>query len=161
MLRYLRAFGPASAADIRTWSWLGQARSLIERLRPRLRVYRDEVGRELFDVVDGIFRDGGAPAPVRFLPQYDNVFLSHADRARIMETIRWDGSFAHQGTFFVDGFLCGAWRLRNARGGAALEVEPWLDLRPREVRAVRAEAERLLAFLTPEARSRALHVAGA
>lgn len=161
VVRYLRAFGPASAADIRTWSWLGDARSLVEGMGDRLRAYRNEAGRVLYDVDDGVFCDGGVPAPVRLLPEYDNLFLSHADRGRLMEAIRWDSSFVRQGTVFVDGFLAGAWRLRRERGGATLEVEPRVRLRRAELKALRAEAEQLLAFLTPEARTRALRLSPA
>jgi hypothetical protein len=97
VLRYLRAFGPASTADIRTWSWLSDVRSIIADLRPQLRVYRDEGGRDLYDVQDGVFADLSTPTPVRFLPQYDNVFLAHADRSRIMDAVTWGASFTHRG----------------------------------------------------------------
>ena len=69
---------------MRVWSWLTGLREVVDRLRPRLRTFRDEAGRELFDVEDGLIADEGLTAPIRFLPQYDNVFLSHDDRSRIL-----------------------------------------------------------------------------
>jgi hypothetical protein len=161
VLRYLRAFGPASTADIGTWSWLSGVRSIIAHLRPQLRVYRDQEGRELYDVQDGVFADPSIPAPVRFLPQYDNVFLAHADRSRIMDAVTWGASFTHRGSFLVDGFLAGAWKLAEKKRDATLVV----DVRTRAPSAgrvqIREEAEALLAFLTPEARTRRLRLGSA
>ena len=149
-LRYLRAFGPATAADIRAWSWLPDVRTVLSRLKPQLRRYRDETGRELYDVPDGIFVDPETPVPVRFLPEYDNVFLSHADRSRIMDAVTWGTSFNHRGCLFVDGFLTGAWKLVRAKRDQTLVVEQRRPLSASERRSVLQEAERLLGFLAPD-----------
>lgn len=158
VLRYLRAFGPASVADMRTWSWLRDLRQVFTRLRRQLRAYRDEAGRELFDARDGLFADAAAPAPVRFLGQYDNVFLSHDDRGRIMASLKWDASFAHRGTLFLDGYLAGAWKLARTARAASLTVEPRIRIRATQRQAIRAEAEALLVFLAPDTPSRSLHM---
>jgi hypothetical protein len=156
--RYLRAFGPATPADIRAWSSLEDVRSVIDRLRPQLRAYRDEAGRELYDVRDGVFRDRAAPAPVRFLPQFDNLFLAHADRSRIIDQVAWGASFSGRGAVFVDGFLAGAWKLTRTTHAATLTVELRTRLGRGQRREVRLEAEALLAFITPAAKARRLEL---
>ena len=124
-LRYLAAFGPASAADLRTWSGLPSSREIMERLRPRLRTFRDERGHELFDVPDAPLPAPDTPAPVRFLPEYDNLVLAHADRRRIVPEGVSPWTEVGWGTLLVDGFVAARWKLLTGKGRAELRVEPF------------------------------------
>jgi hypothetical protein len=153
VIRYLAAYGPATAADVRAWSGVAGLRAAIERLRPRLRTFRDERGRELFDVPDGGLPDPDTPAPVRFLPDYDNALLGHEDRSRVisdedrrrlMTTVT--GTF---GTVLLDGFGAAIWRERRGRDEVVLAVSPMRRLSRPELVEVEEEAARLLAFLYP------------
>jgi hypothetical protein len=149
--RYLRAFGPATVGDMRTWSWLTGLREVVERLRPTLRTYADERGRELFDVEDGLIVGDDVPAPIRFLPQYDNLFLSHEDRSRISGDHVVGLDFAWKGSILVDGAISATWRHRADRktgGTITIEVGPSVTADQRD--EVMAEAGRLAAFLDPE-----------
>jgi hypothetical protein len=158
VLRYLRAFGPASTADMRTWSWMTGHREVVERLRPRLRVYRAESGRELFDVDEGLISDPDLPAPVRFLPQYDNVFLSHADRSRLDGGLSWGIDFGWKGPVLVDGFIEGAWRVRRERRVASMTLELFERIPTTARPAIEEEAWRLLEFVASDAETRDVRV---
>jgi hypothetical protein len=155
LVRYLRAFGPAAPADLRVWSGLPGLREALERLRPRLATYRDEQGSELLDLPGAPLPDPATPVPVRFLPEYDNALLSHADRERIIAPDHREALFT-RGAVLVDGFVHGAWTIRTARGEATLDVEPFAPLSAARGREVRSEAERLLAFAGAAARKRRL-----
>jgi hypothetical protein len=148
VVRYLAAFGPATIADVAKWSRVSGLRPVVESLRPRLRTFRDESGRELFDVPGAPLPDPDTPAPPRFLPEYDNVLLSHADRTRIIPpgSPRLPlpaGNGARAGSFLVDGFLRGSWRLEDGD----LRLEPFTPLTRREAGALNHEAKRLRAFV--------------
>jgi len=157
ILRYLTAYGPASVMDIQAWCWLTRLGPIVERLRPQLRTFRDENGKELFDVPDGPLPDPDMPAPPRFLPTYDNIVLSHKDRSRIIgDPSEWavdGGQFDPiflRGSILVDGFVHSGWRVDREGDRATLVVMPARPYGPGQREAVADEAERLLAFLAPE-----------
>lgn len=148
-LRYLRAFGPASAADMRAWSGLAM-RGVFERLRPTLKTFRSEEGAELFDLPRAPRPAGETPAPIRLLPDYDNILLGHSDRSRIMPTGRHAGMFSSngimQGSVLVDGFVRAVWR----PSGDVITITPFAKPIPRlERAAIEEEASRLQDFLAP------------
>jgi hypothetical protein len=159
VLRYLAAFGPASVNDVQAWCWLTRLREVIERLRPRLVTFRDEQGIELFDLPDAPRPAAETPAPPRFLPEYDNALLSHADRSRVIAEEHRERVFTH-GALLVDGFVRGAWTLARRRGEASLRVELFAPLKGRERDEVAEEGNRLLAFAAGDAQTRTLDLAG-
>jgi hypothetical protein len=145
--RYLAAFGPATRRDMNSWSMMHapEIQRALDRLE--LRRFRDEQGRELFDVPRAPLPDPSTPAPVRFLPKWDNVLLAFADRTRVLPeeyrrtVIGQNGDVAQ--TFLVDGVVSGKWR---AEGGRVL-LEPFAPLPRTARRELEDEARRLEAFL--------------
>src|SRR5262249_55182586 len=142
--RYLAAFGPSSRRDIFAWSMMpmpnvDRALALLEPLRR----YRDEQGRELLDVPRAPLPDPEIPAPVRFLPKWDNVLLAWADRTRILpeehrkKVIKMNGDVAQ--TFLVDGFVAGIWRSEEGR----VVTEPFGPLPKSAKQELQDEAHRL------------------
>jgi hypothetical protein len=151
--RYLAAFGPASPADMRAWSGLAM-REVFERLRPRLKVFRAENGPELFDLPKASRPDAETSVPIRFMPDFDNILLGHADRSRIMAPGRHIGLFSSngvmQGSVLVDGFVRAKWAPVKTKGGTTLAVTPFEKqiVKPDQPAIVR-EGLRLLDFLAP------------
>jgi hypothetical protein len=148
VLRYLAAFGPATARDVGVWSWLTGIGEVLERLRPRLLSFRDEAGRDLFDLPDAPRPDPDTPAPARLLPEYDNLLLSHHDRSRVGDPAFRGRPWWH-GSVFVDGFVAGTWRPERANGGLTLRIGRYRSMTDAEHAEVEAEATRLAAFLAP------------
>ncbi len=149
VIRYLRAFGPATPGDFQKWSGLTRSAPAFDRLRPRLVTFRGESGRELFDVPDAPRPDPHTPAPVRFLPEFDNLLLSHADRAHVIpdgETPWLDSVAAgrHVGNVLIDGMLRATWWLERADTRTTALITRPLGVLTRSERAeVSAEAKRL------------------
>lgn len=150
ILRYLAAFGPASVKDMQTWAGLTRMRDAFERLRPGLLTFRDGTGTELFDLPDAPRPDPDTPAPPRFLPEFDNLLLSHADRTRVVPPEyrgrSWVGNMVYC-TLLVDGFLAGVWKL----GEDELVIELFGGLTRAQREDVTAEGERMLADMHPGA----------
>lgn len=162
ILRYLAAFGPASVMDVQAWCGLTRLKEVADRLADRVVRFRNEAGRELLDLPDAPRPDPEVPAPVRFLPDFDNVLLSHADRTRVV------GDEARQrlrspngvlpGTVLVDGMVAGTWTIERARGSATLVVTPFGPLSGADREAVEDEGSALLAFAAAEADDRDVRV---
>ncbi len=155
VLRYLAAFGPASLQDIQKWSGLTKLQQTIEVLRPELLTFRDEQGRELFDLPQAPRPEACTPAPVRFLPEFDNLLLSYAKRGRIMSDVYYPAVFVNSGliraTFLVDGFVRGVWRVERRPASATLVIEPFEPLSDQVRHDLLEEGERLVRFVADEA----------
>jgi hypothetical protein len=153
--RYLAAFGPATAADVQTWSGLRGIKQVLARLRPELITVLDDQGRELFDLPDAPRPDGDVPAPPRFLPEFDNLVLAHAQRTRVIA----DEHRGHvvtknlrvRASVFHDGFACGIWDIERKKNSVTLRVTPFRRLPATAVRELTEEAEAVLGFVEPDA----------
>jgi hypothetical protein len=178
VMRYLAAYGPASVRDIQAWSGLSKLREVTERLcasqhgavqsgagqpwagqrgagQPgaRLRMFTGPDGGQLLDLPDAPVPDPDTPAPPRFLPEYDNLLLSFADRSRVIPHRRPvplpPGHGGTGGTLLVDGFWQADWKIVSDKTRSVLEVRPFIELSPAERDAIAAEGELLLGFAGP------------
>jgi hypothetical protein len=149
ILRYLGAFGPAAQKDMRVWSGLAGLAEVVKKLRPRLVTFRDERGIELFDLPEAPRPDPETPAPPRFLPEYDNLLLSHSDRSRF-----FDGDLIPKGwvgNLLVDGMFIGSWKIERSEGSARLNIGLGRKLARPALEEVTAEGSRLLEVTDPTA----------
>ncbi|MFC0041668.1 winged helix DNA-binding domain-containing protein [Actinomadura rayongensis] len=165
IVRYLAAFGPATAADAQAFTGLAALGPVLDRLRPRLRVFADERGRELFDVPDAPRPGPDVPAPARFLPEFDSLVLAHADRARVISDadrpLLTSKNLRVRATFLWDGFAAGTWEAARKRKVATLVLRPFGPLPDGALDALTAEGEALLSLTEPDAVERVVTVAPA
>jgi hypothetical protein len=151
-MRYLGAFGPATVRDVAAWSGLTGLKAVMEQLRPSLVTFRDERGTELFDLPSAPRPGGDIPAPVRLVAEFDNLVLSHADRSRVISAENTKRLYTINGGFpgsvIIDGFVNGMWRLARRREMTTLTIGLFGPMRERD--ALVREAERVLAFCSPE-----------
>jgi hypothetical protein len=157
ILRYLAAFGPATVTDAQTWSGLSGLRLPFEELRPKLQTFWDERGRELFDLPKAPRPPEGTPAPVRFLPEYDNLILGHDDRTRFVAKEHRASIFLPGlrviSTFLVDGFVAGTWKIERKKDVATLVLEPFAALPKKRREELTHEGDQLIRFMEGDALS--------
>ena len=162
VLRYLAAFGPATVKDIQTWSGVTRLRAVVDDLRPELVTFRDEQGQELFDLPAAPRPDPATPAPPRFLYDYDNLLLSHADRSRVITDDYRRQVYPPYGPppqlVLIDGFTGGDWQVARERDTATLTIRPFIPLSAADTAALAEEGVRLLAFIAADAATRDVQV---
>jgi hypothetical protein len=155
VLRHLGAFGPATAADVQAWSGLQGIKAVLDRLRPRLVTFADDRGRELFDLPEAPRPDAGMPAPARYLPEFDNLLLAHADRRRVIadehRPVVITKNLRVRATFLLDGFVAGVWEIKRTRRAASLKLTPLRPLSQDEAAELHAEGEALARVTDPDA----------
>ncbi len=148
VLRYLAAFGPAATTDVRAWSGLTGLPAAVARLRPSLRAFRDERGRELLDLPDAPLPDPDTPAPPRFLPAFDNAVLGFDDRSRVIDDAHRGLSVTGARFVLVDGRVAATWAWPKAGAEPVVRITPLVALPRADRAAVVEEGERLAPFLT-------------
>ncbi len=163
ILRYLAAFGPATAADAQAFTGLPRLKPVFDRLAPRLVTFLDERRRTLYDLPDAPRPEEATPAPPRFLPDFDNLVLGYADRTRFVadafksriatRNLRVLAAFLH------DGAIRGTWAIARTAKAATLTMTPFEPLAARAIAALEPEAEALLRFAEPDAPTRRVVVA--
>ncbi|GAA2716202.1 winged helix DNA-binding domain-containing protein [Actinoplanes palleronii] len=141
--RYLRAFGPAASADLRAWCGLAGLPKAVAALRDELVTFRDDRGRMLLDLPDAPRPDPETPAPVRFLPAFDNAILGYHDRTRIIDDEHRNLSVAGIRVVLIDGRVAATWSTSTG----PVVVTPLRPLTRPEQSEVTDEADRLTTFL--------------
>jgi hypothetical protein len=152
--RYLAAFGPASVNDMQVWCRLTKLSVEFAALKDELAVFEGEDGRVLYDLPDAPRPDPDTPAPVRFLPLYDNVYLGYDSRRRMLaeSDLKRGNLFADfKPAVLVDGVIAGGWTVEKSKAARRLLVEPYHKLTRAQVRDVEAEGRRFLRFMVEDA----------
>ena len=145
--RYLAGFGPASLADVVSYTGLPRSAIAATLEGLRLRRFRSASGDELLDVPRAPLPDPETPAPVRLLPTWDATLLVHARRTGVLPERHRAKIFHVKNphslpTFLVDGAVAGTWRYRDGR----IELDPFDTLDAATRRALHEEADHLAAF---------------
>ena len=150
LTRYLAAFGPATVQDFQVWAGMTGFKATVATLRADLVTYQDEQGRELLDLPDQPLPPAESAAMIRFIPEYDNLLIAHADRTRVIADADRPKVFLSAArvryTILVDGFVRGTWSIQRDKRTATLVIEPFAPLAETDRDALADEGERLLRF---------------
>ncbi|MFE4612430.1 winged helix DNA-binding domain-containing protein [Streptomyces niveus] len=142
--RYLAAYGPAASADLRAWCGLAGLPAAVSAIREELVSFRDERGRELLDLPDAPRPDPDTPAPVRFLPAFDNAILGYHDRGRIIDDHHRGLSVAGERVVLVNGRVAATWRTESS----TVTITPLTRLSASDRTAVAEEGRQMALFLS-------------
>lgn len=156
VLRYLKAYGPASVNDMQAWCGLTKLSESFAAVREQLVTFASDDGRELFDLPDAPRPDPDIPAPVRFLPLYDNVYLGYDVRRRMLseETAHMINMLREfKPAVLVDGAVAAGWVISAKKGAAAIEIECYRRMTKRQASEIEEEGLAFLKFMQPEATS--------
>lgn len=165
--RYLAAFGPATRNDVLEWSGLrrvAQVDQAIQALGDEIVVFKNEEGKALYDLRDAPRPGGDVPAPVRYLPKWDNLLLAHNKRDRVLPDryrkiiIKGNGDVTP--TFLVDGVVAGWWSTTRKGNSAVLSLEALEPLDPATISQLEDEGEKLIRFVEPEAEKYEVRITG-
>lgn len=153
--RYLAAFGPASVMDFQTWTGMTSLKSQLAATLTELVEYRDEAGKACFDLPELRIENADAPAPIRFLPEYDNILIAHKDRGRILPEAHRKKVFVSAGRVLgsvtIDGFVGAIWRVRRDKARATLLVSLFEAQTDGVKAAIESEGLALLRFIAEDA----------
>jgi len=146
--RYLAGFGPATVRDMQAWSGVTGLAEVVAAMPDLVPLDGDH-----YDLPEMTYPDPDTPAPVRLLPEFDNLMVAYADRTRVLPAAHHKricfGGFVEPAVL-VDGTVRGRWKLRFTRERATVTVEPFERLSTMDHEAVAAEANGLLAFAAPD-----------
>ncbi|NKE61328.1 winged helix DNA-binding domain-containing protein [Lentzea sp. PSKA42] len=144
VLRYLKAFGPSTVMDAQQWSGLTKLGEVFEGLRPQLVTFRNDAGKELFDLPEAPRPHPDTPVPVRLLPEFDNILLAHADRRRVIADDRLGVVVGGKPTVLVDGYVVATWSVDKQKN---ITVDYIDKLPSSRQKAVAEECDRLRAWI--------------
>ena len=153
--RYLAAYGPASVMDFQTWAGMTSLKARLASAVKELVEYRDENGKTLYDLPGLPIVSPESRAPIRFLPEYDNILIAHRDRSRILPEAHRKKVFVSAGrvlgSVLLDGFVSGIWRARREKRAATLQVSLFAPAADDQLGEIEAEGLALLRFMEEEA----------
>ncbi len=149
--RYLAAFGPADVMDFQTWSGMTSLKPRLQGALTTLAAYQDEGGRVLYDLPDQPILDGDLPAPIRFLPEYDNILIAHRDRSRILPEAQRKKVFVSAGrvlgSVLIDGFVAAIWRAKREKAETTIRVSLFDEQPDAVLASIEAEGLGLAQFI--------------
>ncbi|MDO9352745.1 MAG: winged helix DNA-binding domain-containing protein [Solirubrobacteraceae bacterium] len=149
--RYLAAFGPATVKDAQQWSGLTRLKPVFDTLGDELVCFTGPGGELLYDLPDAPRPPADTPAPVRLLPEWDNLLISHVDRTRVLAEDRRQAMVATTNCYgasaLVDGMVAAHTKIsapRKKADHATFDVFPYEKLTKASASAIETEAHALL-----------------